>query len=93
MVIPALDREKKRAITVIMERIGAGSESGGTGYKKTGETEETRSDTSAAKSGAMHRFLTAVKDENPDEMASALETFYELCSMKHEEEEKKSEGY
>lgn len=90
MPLPTMT-EKKRAITVIMQKMkgGAGTENGGTGYEKKGEEggDKPRSDSSVAKSGAMQRFLSAVESKNPDDMASALETFYELCSGEDEETE------
>lgn len=74
-----MNKDKKRAITIIMDKMSGGSESGGTGYDKHEGPEEIRSDSSTAKAGAVSKLLSAIEHRDPEGMRSALETFIECC--------------
>ena len=74
-----MNKDKKTAISVILGKMGDGSESGGTGYRKEGEEQGPRSDSSTAKSGAVQKLMNSIEHRDPEGMRSALETFIELC--------------
>lgn len=80
-----MNKDKKTAVRVILGKMGQGTESGGTGYKKEKEIEGPSSDTKTAKDGTMQKFLTAVEAKDTGSMAAALEAFFSLCDGDEED--------